>query len=155
MTSGLHSASCHLFFQITILLCLLSSSSVVPSCAWRPRRRVSAAGAAPRCCRRLQRIQTKIRVWGRSGGCWPSYWHPWKRWRGGISSRGSSGCCRGRNSVHVQIRRSSSCGSLSAFSDLLLLLALLLASVVGTLPHGEPPLGVRGRFGVVVFGQFS
>lgn len=56
---------------------------------------------------------------------------------------------------HSQVRGRSSCRSLRAFSYLLLLLALLLASVVGALPHGKPPLGVRGRFGVVVFGQFS
>lgn len=57
--------------------------------------------------------------------------------------------------VHPQVRRRSSRRSLRAFPDLLLLLALLLSSVVGTLLHGQPPLGVRGRFGVVVFGQFS
>lgn len=57
--------------------------------------------------------------------------------------------------VHSQLGRSSCRRSLRAFSDLLLLLALLLASVVGALPHGQPPLRIRGRFGVVVFGQFA
>lgn len=147
------------FFPITTLLCLLSSSSVVPSCVWRLKRRVSAAEAVPRCCRW---IQTQIRAWERLGGCWPSYWHPCERVRGRISSGKPSGsrgdsnrvdpCSVDPCNVHAQIRRCSSCRSLRAFSYLLLLLALLLASVVGALPHGQPPLGVRGCFGVVVFG---
>lgn len=57
--------------------------------------------------------------------------------------------------VYSQLGGSSCRRSLCALSDLLLLLALLLASVVGTLPHGQPPLRVRGRFGVTVFGQFA
>lgn len=54
--------------------------------------------------------------------------------------------------VYSQLGWSSCRRTLSAFSYLLLLLSLLLASVVGTLPHGQPPLRVRRCFGVVVFG---
>lgn len=53
---------------------------------------------------------------------------------------------------YSQLGAGSGRRSLRAFSDLLLLLALLLASVVGTLPHGQPPLGVGRRFRVVVLG---
>ena len=57
--------------------------------------------------------------------------------------------------VHSQFGRGSRCGALCSLSDLLLLLALLPAAVVRALPHGQPPLGVRGGLGVAVFGQFT
>lgn len=57
--------------------------------------------------------------------------------------------------IHSQLGRGARRRPLCAFPDLLLLLALLLASVVGALPHGQPPLLVRGRLGVAVFGELS
>lgn len=73
----------------------------------------------------------------------------------GESVRAGAAARRTPGGVHSQVRRGSSRRPLRALPYLLLLLALLLPSVVGALPHGQPPLGVRGRFGVVVFGQFS
>lgn len=63
--------------------------------------------------------------------------------------------CADVTEVYSQLGTSACCCSLCAFSYLLLLLPLLLASVVGPLPHGQPPLRVRGHFGVVVFGQLA
>ncbi len=56
---------------------------------------------------------------------------------------------------YSQLSWSSCRRSLCSFSYLLLRLALLLASVIRTLPHGQPPLRIRGRFGVIVFRQFA
>lgn len=69
--------------------------------------------------------------------------------------RRSQVMCMCDSEVYSQLGWSSRSRSLCAFSYLLLLLPLLLASVVRTLPHGQPPLEVRGRFGVAVLGQFA
>lgn len=52
--------------------------------------------------------------------------------------------------------RGASCGwTLSPLANLILLLALLPPTIVGTLSHWKPPFRVRSHLGIVVFRQLS
>lgn len=56
---------------------------------------------------------------------------------------------------YLQFRGASCCRTLSPLANLILLLALLPSTIVGTLSHWKPPLRVRSHLGVIVLRQLS